>query len=56
LATSNLKRTIFLQDLAFPAVAFDERDIRRCLSESFDKGRSYHREGAVRDLRADKGG
>ena len=46
----------FLQDLAFPAVAFDERDIRRCLSESFDKGRSYHREGAVRDLRADKGG
>jgi len=45
-----------LQDLAFPAVAFDERDIRRCLSESFDKGRSYHREGAVRDLRADKGG
>ncbi len=45
-----------MQDLAFPAVAFDEGDIRRCLPGSFEKGRSYHREGAVRDLRADKGG
>jgi superfamily II DNA or RNA helicase len=45
-----------LQDLAFNSVAFDEGDIRRCLPGSFEKGVSYHREGAVRDLRADKGG
>ncbi len=45
-----------LQDLAFNSVAFDEGDIRRCLPGSFEKGRSYYREGAVRDLRADKGG
>ncbi|HEX9534561.1 MAG TPA: SNF2-related protein [Stellaceae bacterium] len=45
-----------MQDLAFNSVAFDEGDIRRCLPGSFEKGRSYHREGAVRDLRADKGG
>jgi superfamily II DNA or RNA helicase len=45
-----------LQDLAFNSVAFDEGDIRRCLPGSFEKGRSYHHEGAVRDLRADKGG
>jgi superfamily II DNA or RNA helicase len=45
-----------LQDLAFNSVAFDEGDIRRCLPGSFEKGRSYHRGGAVRDLRADKGG
>ena len=51
-----LKRTSLLQDLAFNSVAFDEGDIRRCLPGSFEKGRSYHREGAVRDLRADKGG
>jgi superfamily II DNA or RNA helicase len=51
-----LKRTTLLQDLAFSSVAFDEGDIRRCLPGSFEKGRSYHREGAVRELRADKGG
>src|SRR5207302_1408286 len=51
-----LKRTSLLQDLVFNSVAFDEGDIRRCLPGSFEKGRSYHREGAVRDLRADKGG
>jgi superfamily II DNA or RNA helicase len=51
-----LKRTTLLQDLAFNPVAFDEGDIRRCLPGSFEKGRSYHREGAVRHLRADKGG
>jgi superfamily II DNA or RNA helicase len=51
-----LNRTILLQDLAINSVAFDEGDIRRCLPGSFEKGRSYHREGAVRDLRADKGG
>jgi superfamily II DNA or RNA helicase len=45
-----------LQDLVFNSVAFDEGDIRRCLPGSFEKGRSYHREGAVRDLRTDKGG
>src|SRR5439155_21362757 len=36
--------------------AFDESDIRRCLSREVDKGRSYQRSGAVRELRADKGG
>src|ERR1700730_11507335 len=51
-----LKRTSLLQDLAFNSVAFDEGDIRRCLPGSFEKGRSYHRDGAVRELRADKGG
>jgi superfamily II DNA or RNA helicase len=51
-----VKRTTLLQDLAFNSLAFDEGDIRRCLPGSFEKGRSYHREGAVRDLRADKGG
>ncbi len=45
-----------MQDLAFNSVAFDEGDIRRCLPGSYEKGRSYHREGAVRELRADKGG
>ena len=45
-----------LQDLAFNSVGFDEGDIRRCLPGSFEKGRSYFFEGAVRDLRADKGG
>ncbi len=45
-----------LQNLAFNSVAFDEGDIRRCLPGSFEKGRSYFFEGAVRDLRADKGG
>jgi superfamily II DNA or RNA helicase len=56
LAAPTLKRTSLLQDLAFNSVAFDEGDIRRCLPGSFEKGRSYHRGGAVRDLRADKGG
>ncbi|TMJ64696.1 MAG: helicase SNF2, partial [Alphaproteobacteria bacterium] len=51
-----MKRTSLLQDLAFNSVAFDEGDIRRCLPGSFERGRSYHREGAVRELRADKGG
>src|SRR6266478_948465 len=36
--------------------AFDEGDIRRCLHGEVDKGRPYQRRGAVRDLRADKGG
>src|SRR5437879_8323171 len=36
--------------------AFDESDIRRCLHGEVDKGRPYQRRGAVRDLRADKGG
>jgi superfamily II DNA or RNA helicase len=35
---------------------FDEADIRRCLHGAVDKGRPYQRRGAVRDLRADKGG
>jgi hypothetical protein len=35
---------------------FDESDIRRCLHGEIDKGRAYQRRGAVRDLRADKGG
>ena len=35
---------------------FDETDIRRCLRGAVDKGRPYQRRGAVRDLRADKGG
>src|SRR5260370_7632895 len=35
---------------------FDENDIRRCLHGEVDKGRPYQRRGAVRDLRADKGG
>jgi superfamily II DNA or RNA helicase len=35
---------------------FDEADIRRCLNGEVDKGRPYQRRGAVRDLRADKGG
>jgi superfamily II DNA or RNA helicase len=35
---------------------FDESDIRRCLHNEVDKGRPYQRRGAVRDLRADKGG
>ncbi len=35
---------------------FDESDIRRCLHGEVDKGRPYQRRGAVRDLRADKGG
>src|SRR6516164_10136500 len=35
---------------------FDESDIRRCLNGEVDKGRPYQRRGAVRDLRADKGG
>src|SRR6201987_3172663 len=56
LAAPTLKRTTLLQDLAFSSVAFDEGDIRRCLPGSLEKGRSYQREGAVRDLRADKGG
>src|ERR1700751_2429945 len=56
LAAPTVKRTILLQDLAFNSVAFDEGDIRRCLPGSFEKGRSYHREGAVRALLADKGG
>ena len=45
-----------LHDFSYPAITFDEGDIRRCLAESFDKGRSYQRDGAVRELRADKGG
>jgi superfamily II DNA or RNA helicase len=36
--------------------SFDEADIRRCLRGEVDKGRPYQRRGAVRDLRADKGG
>jgi superfamily II DNA or RNA helicase len=51
-----LKRTTLLQDFAFDSVAFDEGDIRRCLPGSYEKGRSYHRQGAVRELRSDKGG
>src|SRR6516164_7745437 len=35
---------------------FDEGDVRRCLHGEVDKGRPYQRRGAVRDLRADKGG
>ena len=35
---------------------FDESDVRRCLHGEVDKGRPYQRRGAVRDLRADKGG
>jgi hypothetical protein len=45
-----------LHDFAISALSFDENDIRRCLPESFEKGRPYQRQGAVRDLRADKGG
>jgi hypothetical protein len=53
-----------LPDSRFPGVpissagwfAFDESDIRRCLHGEVDKGRPYQRRGAVRDLRADKGG
>ena len=37
-------------------IPFDESDIRRCLRGGIDKGRPYQRRGAVRDLRADKGG
>jgi len=50
------KQTTSLQDPSHTAVAFDESDVRRCLPESFAKGRSYQHKGAVRDLRADKGG
>ncbi len=35
---------------------YDEADIRRCLGYELDKGHAYQRQGAVRDLRADKGG
>jgi superfamily II DNA or RNA helicase len=35
---------------------YEEADIRRCLGDELDKGRAYQRRGAVRDLRADKGG
>jgi len=35
---------------------YEEADIRRCLGYELDKGRPYQRRGAVRDLRADKGG
>jgi superfamily II DNA or RNA helicase len=35
---------------------FDENDIRRCLPGEIDKGRSYQRSGAVRDLQVDLGG
>jgi SWIM zinc finger len=45
-----------LHDFSFSALSFDESDIRRCLPGSFEKGRPYQRQGAVRDLRADKGG
>ena len=53
-----------LPDSTFPSIpissagwfAFDESDIRRCLHGEVDKGRPYQRRGAVRDLRADKGG
>ena len=38
------------------ALPYDESDIRRCLGYELDKGRSYQRSGAVRDLHADKGG
>jgi superfamily II DNA or RNA helicase len=45
-----------LHDFSFSSVTFDESDVRRCLPGSFEKGRPYQRRGAVRDLRADKGG
>jgi superfamily II DNA or RNA helicase len=53
-----------LHDSSFPGAQlspvgwfpFDETDIRRCLHGEVDKGRPYQRRGAVRDLRADKGG
>jgi SWIM zinc finger len=45
-----------VHDLNSLPVNFDVTDIRRCLGGSFDKGLSYQQEGAVRDLRADKGG
>ena len=53
-----------LHDSSFPGARlspvgwfpFDESDIRRCLHGEVDKGRPYQRRGAVRDLRADKGG
>jgi SNF2-related domain/SWIM zinc finger len=45
-----------LHDPSFPVIAFDESDVRRCLPGSFEKGRPYQRQGAVRELRADKGG
>jgi len=51
-----LNRTTPLHDFSLPSVAFDESDVRRCLPGRFDKGRPYQRRGAVRDLRADKGG
>jgi hypothetical protein len=38
------------------ALPYDEGDIRRCLGYELEKGRSYQRRGAVRDLHADKGG
>ena len=38
------------------ALPYDESDIRRCLGYELDKGRSYQRSGAARDLHADKGG
>ena len=38
------------------ALPYDESDIRRCLGYELDKGRSYQRSGAVRDLHADNGG
>ena len=58
-------RTTPLHDTPFPSTArlsaigwfpFDEDDIRRCLHREVDKGRPYQRRGAVRELRADKGG
>ncbi|MGH7061007.1 MAG: SWIM zinc finger family protein, partial [Stellaceae bacterium] len=35
---------------------FDEDDIARCFPGGIGKARPYQRRGAVRDLRADKGG
>ena len=45
-----------LQNSSAGWFTFDEGDIRRCLHGEIDKGRPYQRRGAVRDLRADKGG
>jgi superfamily II DNA or RNA helicase len=54
-----------LHDVPFPGSArfqpaasfpFDESDVRRCLHGAAERGRSYQRRGAVKDLRADKGG
>jgi superfamily II DNA or RNA helicase len=52
----HLTRMAPLQNFSFPTPNFDEGDVRRCFSGSYEKARPYQRQGLVRDLRADKGG